>query len=766
MVGDVKQSIYSFRNAVPDIFLEKYKNYPTKDEEEKTELRIDLSKNYRSKAGVIDAVNAVFETVIESHYSGMDYDESTKLVKGVSYEPEWEGKTCLHLLRKDAYKEVFEKDTEGEAALCVKIIQDTVGKMFFDAKPGVEEVRPIRYGDIVILLRKAKDAADVFRRTLEENGIPAITDRGEGYFETIEIDTFLDLLRAIVNLRRDVPLAAAMCSAVFGFELVELAEIRSDRRDGFFYSAFLAYAEDGADEGLREKCAAAAKQLAKWRDEERFMRLDDFLWKLMRESGFYDYVSALPRGGQRKANLRSLIDRAADFQKGRVEGLRGFLAFLDRIKLRGGAEQANLLMDGEDVCRIMTIHGSKGTEFPVVLLTGLGRSFSLDGSNDDSLLLHRDVGLSLYLEDPAAHTYKKTLFHSALKLRGEVDERAETIRLLYVAMTRAMDTLHLIGTIGDPEGLAEVYKTAGAAPEVDTDVFGAKNYLQLILPTAMKREGLFDTQVLSSDFGALDFLAARPAASPPSPLAIRPAKNLVSVSAAYDKPSPFVYPYAGAAKLKSKYSVTELSKAAGGEAPVFFMAGGTDESDEDAGLTAAERGTALHKALELLDFHEAYAHRSDRAWFEAFTAGLAGAGILSEREAEAAGADALFRFAGSDLLARAAAAEFLMKEAPFNMKLPYRETNRGKNDDSSPDEEIVVQGVIDCLFTEGDGLVIADYKTVRFDVSAYDSEAERIRSVYGEQLRLYRRAAELIFEKPVIDCFVYMSGAGVTVEVY
>jgi len=226
------------------------------------------------------------------------------------------------------------------------------------------------------------------------------------------------------------------------------------------------------------------------------------------------------------------------------------------------------------------------------------------------------------------------------------------------------------------------------------------------------------------------------------------------------------------------------------------MAGGASESDEDAGLTAAERGTAVHKVFELLDFREAYEHRGDRAWFISYAEKLVNSGVLSGAEAEAAAADAeiLLRFANSDLLARAAASDFLMKEAPFNMKLPYGDTARAtclcerseaihnssdngllrrsasRNDEeirqqSVLKEEIVVQGVIDCLFAEGEGLVIADYKTGWFDVSDYDSEAERIRTVYGEQLRLYRRAAETIFKKPVIDCLIYMARAGVTVDI-
>ena len=790
MVGDVKQSIYSFRNAAPAIFLEKQGLYPTEDEDGAPGMRIDLSSNFRSKAGVIDAVNAVFETVMERRYSGMDYDEDARLVTKIEYGPEQEGGTVLHLIRKDSDKELFDNDMAGEAALCAGIIRDTVGKEFYDAKRGVS--RPVRYGDVAILLRAAKGAAGVYKQTLEACGIPAVTDRGEGYFETVEIDTFLGLLRAIVNLRRDVPLAAAMCSAVFGFELTELAEIRKENRDGFFYSAFLSYAEGGADAALRDKCAETAARLAGWRDEERFMRLDDFLWKLMRESGYYDYAGSLPRGALRQANLRALLDRAADFQSGRVEGLRGFLGFLDRIKMQGGVPQVTLITDGEDVCRIMTIHGSKGLEFPVVLLGGLGKPLAAGGFNDDSLLLHRDAGLSMYWVDHASHTYKKTLLHSALKLRQDIDERAEDIRLLYVGMTRAMDKLHLIGTVGDPEKWAGLYGMDEAEASLETDIFGASNYLQLILPTAMKRRGIFDVRFSEP------VVCARPADDSPRIPAPIPApgdeaEGVAEGAEAGEAQPFFTYPYAASAKLKSKYSVTGLGrlnaggtagvlredevdetvKAGNAEAPVFFMTGSRGEDDEDAGLTAAEKGTALHRALELLDFCEAYAHRNDREWFDEYLSGLAASGALGRAEADSVGAGTLLRFAGSELARRAAASAFLLKEAPFNMKLPYSEAVCAQGGDvgqsgyngSGPDEEIVVQGVIDCLFEEEGGLVIADYKTGRFNVSDSEAEAERIRALFGAQLRLYRRAAELIFEKPVKESFVYMTRAGFTVEI-
>jgi ATP-dependent helicase/nuclease subunit A len=404
--------------------------------------------------------------------------------------------------------------------------------------------------------------------------------------------------------------------------------------------------------------------------------------------------------------------------------------------------------------------------------------------------------LSLQWRDPAAHTYKKTLLHSALKLRQEIGERAEAIRLLYVAMTRAMDTLHLIGTMKDPRKWEELYGTDEASPFVDTDIRGASNYLQLILPTALKRRDLFDVEVVDASDTSITSAAYDTIPSPPS-LHFRQevllTENQVSANGSARKGSheaetgkdTFVYPSAAAARLKSKYSVTGLSSA-GREAPVFFMAGGKGETEEDAGLSAAQRGTALHRALELMDFREAYAHRGDLSWFDAFLTGLKESGALSEDEAKATGTDALVRFADSEFLARVAAAEFLIKEAPFNMKLPLQSKagiwchslaregwaasqHVGESVSDTElqllDEEIVVQGVIDCLFEEEDGLVIADYKSGWFDVSAYESEADRIRAAYGTQVRLYSRAAELIFGKPVKKGMVYMTRAGVTIDI-
>ncbi|MDR3304858.1 MAG: PD-(D/E)XK nuclease family protein, partial [Clostridiales Family XIII bacterium] len=597
---------------------------------------------------------------------------------------------------------------------------------------------------------------------LESRGIPAFTDRGEGFFETIEIDTFLGLLKVIDNFRQDVPLAAAMCSAVFGFALSDLGLIRAEKKDGAFYTAVLRYAEMGGDAALRGKCQAMRERILRWRSEERFMRLDEFLWKLMCESGYYDYVGSLAFGGQRRANLRALLDRAADFQQGRVRGLYSFISYIDTVRETVSVPQVKLLSEGENVVRIMTIHGSKGLEFPAVIQCGLGKSLRRGGGKDLKVLFHREAGIALDWEDYETHTHKKTLLHAVLKQRKAIDERAEDIRLLYVGMTRAMDRLYLIGTLSKAEETLALYE--GADPAADTDVMGAPNYLKMILPTAMARRDCFETEIPAPGHVC--------GAGEPDENAGAGAETCAGAAAMLDgmsaagKENPLVeerfgyrYPYESAARVKSKYSVTALTAHTGG--PRYFMAGSATETDEDAGLTAAEKGTALHKALEILDFAEAYARRDERVFFEEFLAGLEKDAVLTKAEADSIGRETLMIFAGSALCRRAAAAVFVRKEAPFNMKVPYAE--------AFPDaplpaaEDIMIQGVIDCLFEEEDGIVIADYKSGRYRPGG--GEDARVRAAYGGQAALYRKAAGLIFDKPIKETLIYMTRAGVCVEI-
>ena len=760
-VGDVKQSIYGFRNAEPGLFLEKYNRYPPEEREGAAERRIDLSENFRSKRGILDAANAVFERLMERRSSGLDYDERARLRPGLCYEAKWDRRPALHLLRKDREKARYGSDAEGEAAVCAQIIRETVGTVFYDAKAGA--CRPYEYRDIVILLRNANTHGETFRRALAERGVPAYAETGASYFETVEIGAFLALLRVIDNLRQDVPLAAAMCSPVFGFTPADLARIRLASREGDFYPAFIEMAENGEDGALQEKCAAMRVRIEGWRREERFLRLDDFLWKLMRESGYYEYAGALPGGAQRQANLRALLDRAGAYQKGRVRGLYGFLAMLDEITERSETPQVSLLSAGDDVVRILTIHKSKGLEYPMALLCQLGASLKAAGRENSKLLLHREAGIALELVDAARHTRRKTPLHQVVKRKKEAGERAENIRLLYVAMTRAMDRLHLVGTAPDPEQALAEY--AGMEAFIETDARCAGNYLQMLLPVCCARQDLFEIRTEANEITLAADNEAGFCGAPQKPA------SLSAVLAPSPEPpsAPFAYPYASSVSLRSKYSVSALAqkmsektltKETGHEPAVRWSA---DETAEDAGLsaglTAAEKGTALHRAIERMDFAEAVRYKGEPRWFEALLENLKNGGVLSEAEYASVSPETLRLFAGSPLCARASSSPLCLKEAPFNslMVFPGEE---GKENAG----EIMVQGVIDCLFRDEAGLVIVDYKSGPF-ASDKTGEDARIRAAYGAQLALYRRAAERIFGERAAEAWIYMTRTGTCIPI-
>ncbi|MDR0817893.1 MAG: UvrD-helicase domain-containing protein, partial [Clostridiales Family XIII bacterium] len=413
MVGDVKQSIYKFRNAEPELFIGKYKSFPDMD---KCSI-IDLNLNFRSKGGVIGSVNSVFECLMAEHISDVPYDDSAALKQGIVCDELWDVPTELYIIDKTRGEtegagpsdsdpiddEVLAmKDAEREALLAAGLIAEARGTLIFDSKTGEE--RPVGYSDIVILLREVRTSGQIYADTLMSAGIPAFADSGDGYLDAIEIETFVSLLRVIDNLRQDVPLAAALYSPVFGFTLEELVQIRAAQPDGNFYKAFLNSAEQTADcvevsslrakrgnpdadftgllrsarnddrsSALSHKCAVALSKIEEWRTSERFMELSDFIWMLMKESGWYDFVSALPGGAQRLANLRALVTRAAGFQTGHVRRLFSFLRYLDSIReKRIELPPAKLITEGDDVVRIMTIHKSKGLEFPYVIIGGLG----------------------------------------------------------------------------------------------------------------------------------------------------------------------------------------------------------------------------------------------------------------------------------------------------------------------------------------------------------------------------------------------------------
>jgi ATP-dependent helicase/nuclease subunit A len=772
-VGDVKQSIYKFRLAEPELFMRKYEEYGRGGSNE--HLRIDLSSNYRSKAAVIDAINGVFARLMTPETAGMAYDENAALRAGLAPESESAAWPCgadlfvANVEMPDAAQSAQDDDgaeatsavadlkqSETEALAAVKIIEDMLHggadgapREFFDPKGG--KVRKLGLRDIVILMRGARNKADVFQRVFAEKNLPAFTDTGIGYFDTVEIETFMNLLRVIDNRRRDVPLLSVMYAPIFGFSTEELMDIRLASPRGAYCDALFACAEsdetsDGkAGEGisapLREKILNMLERLSEWREQASFMPLDAFVWSLLKESGYYTFAGALPLGAQRQANLRALADKALDFQNTHMKGLAGFIGYVEHIKRRVEIGQARMLGESEDVLRIMTVHKSKGLEFPVVIMAGLGRRFVTDTVG--AVSLHKDIGLALRLVDPARGLYKNTLLQNVIVHRKTAEGLAEEIRILYVAFTRAIHRLVLLGTAkGGLDGL----KKSGATVE-------GRSHLEFVAPLA-KSAGFNVCELGASSFAAA--LLTKSAGNDPRALLASAGNCDATAALEVERRLGFVYPYEKAASVKSKYAATELAAiSAAGAGAAFrtetpFAAAAPRFMAGERELSAADRGTLVHRALEYLDFRAARETLAGSgALSDMLTAGVS-SGVFTQEEADAADMDRIRNFVASDICRRAAASPELHKETPFVIKKEYG------------GEEVLVQGVIDCWFVENGEIVLLDYKSG----SSGSRESEKsLVARYRPQLDIYAEALERIRGARVSEIFLFLLGDGLCLRV-
>ncbi|MEG1583771.1 MAG: helicase-exonuclease AddAB subunit AddA, partial [Anaerovorax sp.] len=486
MVGDVKQSIYKFRLAEPEIFIEKYKAF--QQDHTGYDQKIDLNMNFRSKGKIIDSVNDIFSHIMQKESSGLDYDKGAALYQGVDYKGDLDYPVELHLVDdkvpedQDLDEEIAEmKRAEVEAFAAASILKESVGKKIYDGKK--QTVRTLEKKDMVILLRGARGVADIYAEALLKEGIPSFLDTGDGYFDTVEIEVFMNLLRVMDNDKQDIPLLSVLRSPIFGFTVSELIEIRLAERKTAYFQAFRTYLETGESKDLKEKVADTLGKIEKWAKESTFMPFDDFLWRIIRETGYYEYVGAIPGGQQRQANLRALVDKAVQFQSTQNKGLFQFIKYIEAIKKeKVPMGQVKLLGENDDVVRIMTIHKSKGLEFPMVLLGGLGKMF-IKGSRNGVVSLHKDIGIGIPAIDGEHHSFKKSIMQMVVEQKKSREDLAEEIRILYVAFTRAMDKLVLLGTLPDVEKSMRTYALQ------EHNLLNGNNYLDFIMPI------LKDTQV-------------------------------------------------------------------------------------------------------------------------------------------------------------------------------------------------------------------------------------------------------------------------------
>ena len=744
MVGDVKQSIYKFRQADPDIFIEKYNGF---DEGLLPGNRIDLSKNYRSKGGVIRAVNGIFRNIMSREQSGIDYDQAAELIQGSGYPDggPLDYGVSLHLAEVPSVDQTNNDNPSGEpdlieeeisqlsraqieGELIANLAAERLGQRIYDDKLGME--RDANYGDIVILVRSGTNM-DVYARALMERGLPAFVSGGEGFYETPEIEVFMNLLKVIDNRRRDKELISVLYSSIEGFRFTinELASIRIYNMKGSYCDAFLSYAfsekKDASvrDQALMEKCSQAALKLEEWHRESRYLPLDDFIWKLMTETGYYNYVSALPSGARRAANLRLLVEKAGEFVRSYGGSLFTFLRFEAQMKEKGSRiPQASNTGDTSNMIRIMTIHKSKGLEFPIVIVPDLAAGIRHDTDSTD-LQIHKKLGISLKNRNRSDHTEYWTLpYQSILQIKKEEDLEEEK-RILYVAMTRAKDELILTAAKKNLKRHLQqnaLLQENGLQSPDQRLLWVYFNAKEAGIPVFMYQPEDFSSKIRIEERESLRVQESIENGFPDF-------KDPAGLTKIIQKRLDYLYPFRKDSAAKSKYSVTELNRTMLGgqpdavqyiqitraeqeeaatllseekyrsEAPEPDSALESSQEpydsahfgngekhfnllseiviprflSEETQLTPAVKGTLIHKVLELIDYSE----RHDRETVAAFCQSLVARGILSEKEATVIPTDQIAAFFHSDLGRRVCHADKRWNEWAFTMKKHRRTGN-------------------------------------------------------------------------------------------
>ena len=745
MVGDVKQSIYGFRQAMPDIFLSRQQTYAGYDGVH-FPATITLGNNFRSRDTVTDSVNFVFSQLMSESLGGLTYDGRHALIPSATY-PQQEGMQTEFWVIDDTSRDDLDTKDAAEARLIASRIREWVGRMSITEKG---KQRTARYGDFCILLRSKSSHAAVYAQELDRCGIPAWTASSGGFFAAPEVAAALSLLRLVDNPMQDVPLLAVMLSPAGGFSPDDLAAIRTRQRTVPLYVAVREYARRGDDAGLAGRCGDFLQQMEHYRRLAACLPADELVYRLLEETGLAASFGARPHSEQRTANLRLLHEYARKFEQGRFRGLSAFVRYLNRMEEQQmDLAPASTLSEHADVVRIISIHHSKGLEFPVVFLAGLGHQFNTD-STKGPLLLQAQQGIGMVRRDEETRRQYDTLPRQAVALAIRQAERAEELRVLYVAMTRAKEKLCLVMTCRDPAArLTRLASSLGGDAALPAHT---------LLSAGCMGDWLLTAALRHPSGGFFRKLAGEEGLRPLSPdslpwrMEICPTPPPVQ-EAEPPKPSPadpdtvarlterldYRYPFAALTQIPSKLAASALSHRA---MEVEHVAGQRPAFLEKQPLSAAQRGTAMHAFMEHADFlrgREDIRREADR---------LQTAGYLTEEQRRSLNLPRLSRFFESELCERMLCSPRWLREQHFTVEIPPAFLGYPLPSQSEG-EGIVVQGIADSVFLEDGGWVIVDYKTD--SVSTGEELADR----YRQQLRIYAYALGQVLGGPVRECWLY-----------
>lgn len=821
MVGDVKQSIYKFRLARPELFLEKYDIY----QETGDLCRIDLAKNFRSRIQVVDAVNDVFSRIMSREIGGIAYDDKAALYPGAVYPAQEDpayGSELL-LIRKPEKGEreesgIGEQHAEGagvlvdydnvrqlEALAIAARIKQLKGSLQVMEK-STGELRPVRYSDMVILLRTTSGWDEEFKKILEQQGIPVYITSKTGYFGALEVQELLQFLRVLDNPRQDIPLFGVMQSVFGGFTQEEIAQIRSggeghSRKRMTLYEALKEVAQSGrtVEEGeeisagesageeaeLSQKADTFLQRIGHYRDLTPFTSIRDLLQRILDDYDYLNYVTALPTGSKRRANVEMLLTKASAFEKTSYFGLFHFIRYMEQLeKYDVDYGEADTLDENADVVRIMSIHKSKGLEFPVVFVSGLSKRFNMQDANQ-SLIVDMDLGVAVDYVDSVRRIKNKTLRRAVLSAKMKEDNLAEELRVLYVALTRAREKLILTSVLEKAEEKWELSQMTGQEKLTYLDFCEAGSYMDFLLPI-LPKTGIAVKTLRTEDLAAEELgeqlrmgdrrEQLRLIACGETPLTGDPEENERKLMHLRERFA-YQYPHPGLQKLYTKTTVSELKIAAMAEKDeaafhtfeekevVPYIPGFRREQEKVSG---AVRGNAFHRVMELLDFmyvfvesglfekcpgdYETYRKRLDaerlKNRLEEFLQRETISLRLTEEYAKAVSLPKILNFLEQELAYRMWRAQeqgLLYREQPFVLGIDAKRLDP----DLPEGEKVLIQGIIDVFFIEDGEIVLLDYKTDVID------SLEALWNRYNVQIQYYEEALTKLMQMPVKERILY-----------
>lgn len=822
MVGDVKQSIYKFRLARPELFIEKYTCYSNDDS---VRQRIDLHQNFRSRKEVITSINHVFEKIMDEKIGGISYDDAAALYPGAVYPEGEDYGTEILLTEKDQKGGL--SGGESEAVMIASRIRELHRTLQVQDKES-GGLRPVKYSDMVILLRAVSSTAEEFRGILEKEGIPAYVTSRTGYFQAAEVREILALLQVLNNPMQDIPLFGTMKSFFGRFSEEEIAEIRAaGERNSLLYEDLTRSEkeENGAgtagerssaqEEKRASECGGGSKvsgflqRIRRWRKMAVYTPIHKLIQSILTETGYLEYIQAKPGGDQRRANVEMLLVRAAAFENTSYYGLFHFLRYMKQLeKYQVDYGEADVLDENADVVRIMSIHKSKGLEFPVCFVAGLSHRFNR-ADMSGSLILDVDMGIGVDYVQSSERVSSRTLRKNVIATKLKLEALSEEMRILYVAMTRAREKLIMTAMVPDLEKVRTAMEQREPYEKVPFSMLAsAGSFLDFLLPCLKADEVTFRS---SEELFTKEVEETIRNYDRKQELLLSEVDNelMTEMSQKLNR----TYPHTELQHLFVKTTVSELKKAGMGhlsEKSISDLSGetvsGTEEGftrelfpqpevtpyipsfiKEKETMSGTDRGTAYHKVMELLDFAGLLQGAEERkagevpgtganqglgevpdAWEEQEQGNHPGtedgqkrrkeldvqlqalceSGKLKQTERDAVADRKIEAFLNTDLarrMARAQQAGKLYREQPFVLGLP---ANRLEKD--LPEEEtVLIQGIIDVFFEEEDTIIVADYKTDRVET------AEELVCRYQVQLDYYAQALERLTGKTVKEKLIY-----------